>query len=234
MLASEVAHWNIDAVDRDEVLRYLGYKGQELGSDLNERLNAVIQHCIEVCHPMGVLRLFDVLNSGDKSVALVDGPVLAGNDIALFLHGARTVAVVAVTLGLACEREIARLGHVSALDQAIFDAASSALVERAADAAEARVIAIADERGLFCTDRYAPGYGDLPLDVQDDIVRALDAGKRLGMSVTATHMLVPSKSETAVLGLMDEPQPHRDDRMCGVCVRKDFCTIRSMGRTCRG
>ena len=230
----EVAHWDIASVNRAEVLRYLGHAGQEMTDALSARIDDGIDRCLDVCQPAGTFRIFDIGHAGDGGVTLEGGPELRGHDIAAHLAGSTQVALVACTLGLACEREITRLGIVSPLDQAVFDAAASALVERAADAAEARVMEVAAQRGLFCTDRFAPGYGDLPLDVQDGILRALDASKRLGMNATPSHMLVPSKSETAVIGLADAPQPHRTDRMCGVCGLADFCTIRHTGRTCRG
>jgi hypothetical protein len=44
---------------------------------------------------------------------------------------------------------------------------------------------------------------------------------------------VPSKSETAVLGLFTRPPARREGGMCGVCAMADFCTLRSQGLFCR-
>ena len=49
--------------------------------------------------------------------------------------------------------------------------------------------------------RYSPGYGDLPLSVQPDFLAALDAQKTLGITLTETFLMIPSKSVTAIIGI---------------------------------
>lgn len=234
--APELQRYRIDRISRDEVLRYLGYLGQEVAGELDARIDAGISRCLRVCRPAGVVRLFDVGEgeAGDAPSLVGTTLRLIGHDIAAHLAGARAVALASVTLGLPSEQELRRLSLTNPLDQAIFDAAGSALVERAADAAEARVIALADERGLFANGRYAPGYGDLGLEVQGPLLESLNATKLLGITLTSSDMLVPAKSETAVLGLFDEPQPHRAEHPCSTCACRDFCTVKTLGRTCRG
>ena len=56
-------------------------------------------------------------------------------------------------------------------------------------------------RGLVPTRRYSPGYGDLPLSVQPALLDALDAGRRLGVTLTESLLMVPMKSVTAVVGI---------------------------------
>ena len=239
--APELGRYAIRSVDRAEVLRYLGYLGHDVAPGFDEELDAridrVIARCVDVSQPAGMVRVFDIAAAGtaDEPPVLAGTTLrLSGHDISAHLRGARAVALMSVTLGLANERELLRLSLTSPLDQAIFDAAGSALVERAADAAEARIIALAAERGLYANDRYAPGYGDLGLEVQPALLESLNAPKLLGVSLTPSNMLVPTKSETAILGLFDELQEHREDRLCNVCACREFCTIRTQGRTCRG
>lgn len=89
------------------------------------------------------------------------------------------------------------------------------------------------ERGLFPNARYSPGYGDWGLDAQPQMLAAVDAQRRLGLTLTPTLLLVPTKSVTAVIGLFDEPQPTHL-RLCSKCHCREFCEIRKTGRTCRG
>lgn len=156
-----------------------------------------------------------------------------GRDICAHLAGAVSVGVLAVTLGLACERELRRLSVTDPLDGVIFDAAATTLVERAADAAEAQLVAVASERGLFTNSRYSPGYGDWGLEAQPQMLAAVDAQRQLGLTLTPTLLLVPTKSVTAVVGMFATPQP-TSKRLCGKCLCREFCTIRKKGRTCRG
>ena len=47
--------------------------------------------------------------------------------------------------------------------------------------------------------------GDLPITVQPDLLKILDAEKRLGITLNASYMMSPSKSVTAVIGIVKEP-----------------------------
>ena len=46
--------------------------------------------------------------------------------------------------------------------------------------------------------RWSPGYGGRPLALSREILARLDASKRIGVSITDSELLVPSKSVTAV------------------------------------
>ena len=230
----ELRHYDIASVDRAEVLRYLGYRGQSLTDELDARLDNGIARCLELCQPAGVVRPFRIVGRDGGEIALEASALrLKGESIARHLDGALAVALLCVTLGLASERELARLALVNPLDQLVFDAAGSALVERAADAAEARVVELAANLGLYTNDRFAPGYGDLSLDVQEPLLDTLNAQRLMGVSLTPSHMLVPTKSETAVIGLFDSPPARREGGLCPECAMRDFCQLRSRGQSCR-
>ena len=58
----------------------------------------------------------------------------------------------------------------------------------------------------FLTDRFSPGYGDFPMESSKDLVGLLDAGRRIGLTVSQSGILIPRKSVTAVLGVSDRPR----------------------------
>ena len=99
----------------------------------------------------------------------------------------------------------------------------------ACDAVEAELAGRFPER--FLTDRFSPGYGDLPLDVQPEVCAALDASRRLGLYVTGSLLLNPMKSVTAVIGLSDRPQAARI-RGCAYCRLREDCPYRKGGTCC--
>ena len=67
--------FEIAGMDRAEVLRYLGYAGQDMTDELSGRIDAGIARCLEVCQPAGVWADFPV--EGTRTRA--DGaPELAG------------------------------------------------------------------------------------------------------------------------------------------------------------
>ncbi len=234
-----VSGYDIDSIDRSEVLRYLGYAGQPITTELDARIDDVVSRCIRIGRARGIWRIFDVAGAGTKDdgtpfVSLAGTSLeLPGRSMEEHMAGAVAVGVMAVTVGMGVERELRRLSLTDHVEQVIFDAAATTLVERAADACEADVIAGAAGRGLFCNGRFSPGYGDMPLEVQPVLLATLDAPRRLGIMLSSTLLMTPTKSVTAVMGVFRDP--HRSSHPnCADCLCHDFCTIRTSGRTCRG
>lgn len=233
-----VESYVIDSVDTSEVLRYMGYRGQGISAEMGGRIDETVARCIDLARPRASIRCFDVVGVRDDAGVPVVGLAgtvleLRGRSIAEHLDGAVAVAVLAVTVGMGVERELRRLSLTDTVGQVVFDAAGTALVERAADAAEASVVGMAAERGLFCNHRFSPGYGDLPLETQVPLLATLDAQRRLGIALSDSLLMTPTKSVTALIGMFDEPQPSTR-ATCAGCPCYDFCHLRPSGRTCRG
>ncbi len=224
---------------RDEVLRYLGYRGQKLTAELECRLQATMERSLDIARPVAALRSFVVKDAPDPdaehpAVSLLGCALrLEGHDIARHLVGASEVVLMALTLGAGVDRELRRLSLTDSLEQVLFDAVATALVERAADSCEARVRAYAANKSQFCSWRFSPGYGDLPLEIQPAFLSTLDAARRLGITLTPSNLMVPTKSVTAVIGVHPTPQPGLASS-CSICSLKEFCSLRAAGTTCRG
>lgn len=229
-------------LNREEALGYLGYAGQQVDETLLARFHELAHACETAIEPVYAWSLFDVdearcaWEGSHPAVALRDCElVLPGQSIVDHLRGARKVALMACTLGAASEREMRKYVALGAADGVMFGACASALVEAAANAVEGYVVAEAREMGLHTNWRFSPGYGDLPLDVQPAFLAALDATRKLGVTLTPTNMLVPVKSVTAVVGLFDTIDASAEVRSaCGVCQLKGCCELRKRGITCHG
>ena len=63
-MSATVSNYEIDSVDRSEVLRYLGYAGQAITPELDARIDDVIARCIRIGRTRGIWRVFDVSGSG--------------------------------------------------------------------------------------------------------------------------------------------------------------------------
>lgn len=230
-----VSSYTIPSVDRAEVLRYLGYAGQEYSESLEGQLSQETGRALALSDPKGVLAVFDIdriEEAGTPRVILSGTPlVLEGHDIAAHLSGATKAGVFAVTLGMGNERELRRLSLTDPVGHVLFDAASVALIERTADAAEAEMVRLAAKEGLFCGWRYSPGYGDLPLAVQPTLLATLNAQRLLGIALSPSLLMTPTKSVTAIVGFYPERQKSTH-LSCARCVCHDFCSFRSQGRTC--
>ena len=229
----------IEGIDSDEVLRYLGRRDQEVPENVASLVADMSQRCLAVARPRACVALFEVDGRGAdvKGVPFLGLRSCAyspsGADITAHLDGAVCVGMLAATLGAGVDRELRRLAVGSTSAQVVFDACATTLAERVADAAEARLVALGSERGLYPNWRYSPGYGDFGLDQQAALLRCLDAQRQIGLTLTSSSLMVPTKSVTALIGLFATPQATRG-RLCAKCQCFDFCTIRLTGRTCRG
>jgi len=52
--------------------------------------------------------------------------------------------------------------------------------------------------------RFSPGYGDLPLSIQPQMISATNANKYLHISVNESLLMIPQKSITAIIGIRSE------------------------------
>ena len=68
-----------------------------------------------------------------------------------------------------------------------WDCCGSAAIEAVCDQAE-REITEAMGEPIHLTDRFSPGYGDLPILLQDELIRTVDAPRKIGLTVTSTHL----------------------------------------------
>ena len=215
-------------LDIGEVLRYLGVKEDPEGA-IARAVQDEAEGLLRAVRPRYVYRLFPVERGQSGVVLQGSGVTLPGSMAGRMLARCGQAALLACTLGAGFE---ARLRAVQARDMAravILDACGSALVEAGCDRAEREIAS--RYPGHYLTDRFSPGYGDLPLEVQNAISTALDAPRRLGVQVTPSLLMNPSKSVTAVIGLADAPQPARI-RGCAYCSLAGSCTIREGGKSC--
>lgn len=159
------------------------------------------------------------------------GDLWQGSDIQRHLAGCTEAVLLAVTLGPGADAQIRRAGVGDVAAGAASDALASVLAEQAAEAAEARLRALAAAEGLYLTGRYSPGYGDWPIGVQPRIAALLDTPRRIGLCVTGTCLMLPRKSITAALGLSRTPVTGRRAG-CAHCALRDKCEYRKRGETC--
>ena len=211
-----------------EALRYLGVRGAPDPALLSQ-LSTAADRLARAAPPRWVWRAYP-LAFGPEGPALEGaGLALPGEMAARMLGGCAQAAVLNCTLGAAFEALLRAEQARGMARAALLDACGSAWVEAGCDEAQAEISARFP--GLHPTDRFSPGYGDLPLSLQRDICGALDAPRRLGVQVTDSLLLNPSKTVTAVIGLSDRPQPARI-RGCAYCDLRENCQYRKGGTTC--
>ena len=215
-------------LDIMEALRYLG-AGSSPPEVLRRDMEQIADQLTAAVRPRYAYRVFSTVHE-ERGVLLREaGILLTGRSAARMLAQCDQAVLLICTLGAGFETML-RAEQARDMARAVMlDACGSAWVESGCDAAEKELAARFP--GRYLTDRFSPGYGDLPLALQPAICAALDAGRRVGVQVTDTFLMNPSKSVTAVIGLSDRPQQARI-RGCAYCSMRETCTLRKGGKSC--
>ena len=102
------------------------------------------------------------------------------------------------TIGAEFDAWQRRLSVTSAADALLSQQIGLDAVEKVMDDLEEKAKAEVEGEGRKLLPRRSPGYGDLPLELSREIINCLDATKKIGVSITDSNLLVPSKSVTAI------------------------------------
>ena len=210
-----------------EAMRYLG--AGEGDDALRRQLAAVASELTAALEPRYVYRVFDLARENGDILLAGTGVRLTGATASTMLAQCRRAALLACTLGPGFDAMLRREQARDMGRAVMLDACGSAWVESGCNAAEEELRARLP--GLFLTDRFSPGYGDLPLDIQPAVCAALDAGRRVGIHVSDSSLMNPMKSVTAVIGIADRPQMARI-RGCAYCAMAASCRLRKGGKHC--
>ena len=218
----------VDNIDLDRALVYMGSRGRD-ASALMPLVNECAERLAETISPLYIYRLFPLKRS-EKGIEVCGTElVLTGRSIFDHLEGCESCVLLAATLSSGADRLIRQFEAYDMTKAFVTDCIASSAIEDVCDGAENDIMKRLPDKHF--TWRYSPGYGDLPLELQRMLLNVLDAPKRIGLNVTDSGMLVPSKSVTAVIGVSDEPVS-RKKRGCGGCSMFENCTFRKGGDHC--
>ena len=148
-----------------------------------------------------------------------------GNDVRAMLAPCREAVLLAATLGAESERLLLRMQAKDAAQALLLDAVLSAAIEAVLDAREEALRGELAAQGRYLTDRFSPGYGDMPLAQTREICEVLGAQRAIGLTVSAGGVMIPRKSVTAILGISDVPVARRPAG-CEGCAARETCALR--------
>lgn len=214
----------------EEIRAYLGCQG-ELDEKTKQQIEWGIQKAANLSHPRLIWQEFHINRSIEE--LLLEGTTLSlkGKDIHKHLAECSQAAILAVTIGVEAEKELRKLQITGLSDALVLDCCLSAAAEAICEKLYRQKEIDFAAKGLFLTERFSPGYGDLPLTLQKELLDLLDAPRKIGLTATSDGILLPRKSVTAVIGIAPTPQPHRITG-CRDCPRYETCHIRKEGTTC--
>ena len=216
-------------ISKKEVLRYLGYKINSIVDDKTDRL---IDECVnevkEIARKNYSYRFYNI--AVDNGLLLLEtGVSFKGEDIISHLKDCSKCWVIAVTLGINVDNRL-RLYNKTELSKAlVFDACASVAIESLCDVVNSLIRRIASNNGFGITTRYSPGYGDLSLEHQRDILTLIEGGK-IGLTCNDENILIPRKSITAIIGMGKDVK--EDNKSCDICSFQNNCLFVKDGDVC--
>lgn len=217
------------ALNESEILRYLGCQDPCPPQELVEAVRSGSRDVLAAARPRTVWRLLPL-----EGTALTGSRVtLAGQDIARHLSGCTQAVLMAATLGPDVEQLLQRAQVRDMARALVLDSCASAAIEAVCDRLEGELRERFLAQGRYLTDRFSPGYGDFPIGQQPELCALLDTQRRIGLTLSASGIMIPRKSVTAVLGVADSPR-HRRSSGCPGCAMYEHCGMRKRGTPCGG
>lgn len=215
--------------DRKEIIRYLGYRGVAPDVSILKEIELGVAQLQEAVTPRFVYEQFPIRRSrgqNSEEQLCFAGMTIVSRDLSRNLRDCHAVYLMAATLGPGPDTLIRRASIGKVSHAVILQAAAAAMTETWCDQVNDRIRRETEKDGLFIRPRYSPGYGDLSLTVQTDISRILNMPKEIGVSLTDTLLMTPSKSVTALIGVAKTPADcHKSG--CAACSAASTCPYRA-------
>ena len=187
-------------IDIKEVYRYLGYhkKTQVIPTD---EVDALIRSCIiemeKVVEPRCMIKRFPIIREGH--ILNLGGLRVESKNLSKNLEDCTEVYLLAGTIGIEVDRLIRRAELTKMSQAMVYQAVGAAMIESYIDSINNVIRNEALGRGVYVRPRYSPGYGDFPLYHQKAFLDIVE-GDKIGIHLTDTYLMIPSKSVTAVIG----------------------------------
>lgn len=182
-------------MNKTEILHYLRTSSK---TD-DKRLLSLIDECCEELNacvkPKTLHRIFDCRVTQDS--VIVGDTVFKSQRLAATVSGCRQVCIFGATLGTECDRLLRTYGKTDITKTAVMQACLASKIEEVCDGLED----ILRAQGMTLRQRYSPGYFDLDITENKKIFEMLELTKRIGLTLTDTCQMVPTKSVTAIIGI---------------------------------
>lgn len=202
-----------------EAVRYLGYGKNAVDAQTLELIENSFRSLQSAASKKSVYRIFD-LSQEDGEYIRFGNLEVRSNSLGKNLLGCDKIVLLGATLGIGVDQLLFRYSKMDMAKTVVLQACAAALLEEYCDECQDGIAEELKKEGRFLRPRFSPGYGDFSIECQRNVIQMLDAAKTIGLTITESLMMVPSKSVTAVIGASNlSVQCHRQG--CEVCEKKD-------------
>lgn len=212
----DAPEWNVK-----EIMRYARIGGAD------DSVRSLLESCMREAEPMLSYRVcYTFLNVGCQQDTLSLGSIATSSTtIRKAIRNADKVLLFAATVGTPFDLLIRKYSALSPSKALVLQAIGAERVESLCDAFCDSINEELTANGKNLTPRVSPGYGDIPLTMQREIFRILDCPRKIGLTLDESLMMSPSKSVTALCGVVSEPNATTKSS-CSRCSKTD-CAYRT-------
>lgn len=206
--------WN-----RREIARYARADADD------PRIAALMKDCIREAEPVLEYRVCyteDNIVRNQRDISFC-GIHTQSSVVAKAVNGCERILLFAATVGASYDRLIARYSRLEPSKGLMLQAIGAERIESLCDAFCDKINTELCASGKSLRTRVSPGYGDIPLSMQNQMFLALDCERKIGLTLNESLLMSPSKSVTAIAGIGAGRSNSKNP--CAEC-QKDSCAYR--------
>jgi len=201
---------------QSQIERYMGMGGAVADGE--------VLRILEECRPLLMSSIDARACSLEVPVSIEEGFVDFGffnvksHNLSVLLKGCDRAILVAATLGASVDIQVRRATVTSKAKALVMNSIGAAAIE--SFMVQLNEEFAAEYKGFSLRPRYSPGYGDVPLSIQKDVIRVLDTNRKIGVALSESLLMTPEKSVTAIVGIGQTGCIHID-KDCDICLKQD-------------
>lgn len=212
-----------------EAIRYLGYGKHAVDEKTLALISDSFRDLEAAAGRRFIYRIFDLCHGTDYEL-MIGETRIRSKSLSRNLRGCDRIILFGATLGASVDRLIARASLMDMASAVVLQACAAAMLEEYCDECQLKISQELEKESLYLRPRFSPGYGDFDIGFQEPLMRMLDLSKTIGLAMTDSYMLTPTKSVTAVIGV-SRTKEKCHIKGCEVCDKKDCIYRRNVPLT---
>ncbi len=217
------------SLSTSDVLRRQGLRREatvrpEIDRSIRELLASLRKsHLLE---PAAAYECYAVKSMNSGQVSLDGNGAICGPLLPAVFPEAKELVVIVCTIGSRLERQVTEYSKSGeALRGLILDGIGSAAVDELVSEVLKLITAEVSRRAYEISSPVHPGMSGFPLAEQRNLLRLVKANE-IGVSVTASGLLVPRKSTSMVVGIGPHMTRWTPAEVCARCTLSETCQYR--------
>ena len=190
-------HIVLGEVDRSEAFRYARADGKS--ANMEELLNKAEKELLPNVKSLVTYRI--VPYSSNEEKCIIGEDCISSKSLKTAFSDAEYAVIMIATVGISADRLIAKHERLSLSQAFMISALANERVECLCDTFCDKLSQELSKEGYELTRRFSPGYGDLALELHKSIFSLLKPEKTIGVFLTESLMMTPTKSVSALIGI---------------------------------